>query len=501
MLIIPGIPRPTPALVTKGSCSTLSLKKLHGVVVLGGVFDVEAVLRGGMHRPCKHVAHLQFHHQGQGNQEYRQDILHHDEHLAQDHLVAAPERAFDDVDGLVARGDDGRKQAVDHAQDQDTGQVGQDIAGREHEGKPYAGVKAQHHLVRVAGGDQAVHHGSQQVGQQERQRETDGGESHGFADVLPQDAGLVGPQKPPGGHFLGPLSRERQAQVHIVEDGRQQEQQHDDGQQAQHLGIARAGEPVAAAGEEEGLVHAVGVPSVHLFGRPGGVVVPVQQGVHFGLDCGRVRILAHAEPGGVVADAVERLLRFGRPGGGDVRDDVHRHKEGATVKIGKCAFDGTVFLVHLYRLANLGTGLPGQGLADEDVVLAHEVLQAAFQQAVLREYPEEIGVGFDPGDLEDRFAALDERLPEERHVCGILHFRDVHFQLFLVPIGQAQEIVAAQREGALPLPATRAPPHTAARRMSRSGSQMPGSRPAPPPRWRCRAYCGRGISGNFSYRA
>ena len=57
-----------------------------------------------------------------------------------------------------------------------------------------------------------------------------GREGHGFADVLPQDAGSIGPQKPPGGHFLGPFARERQAQVHIVEDGRQQEQQDDDGQ-------------------------------------------------------------------------------------------------------------------------------------------------------------------------------------------------------------------------------------------------------------------------------
>ena len=98
-------------------------------------------------------------------------------------------------------------------------------------GKPHTGVAhPQHQFVRVAVGDQAVHHRRQQIGQEQSRCETDGREGHGFADVLPQDAGSIGPEKPPGGHFLGPLARKGQAQVHIVEDGRQQEQQDDDGQ-------------------------------------------------------------------------------------------------------------------------------------------------------------------------------------------------------------------------------------------------------------------------------
>ena len=132
-----------------------------------------------MHRTRHHVAHLHLHHQGQCYQEYRKDVLDDDEHFAQHHLVTAAERALDHVDGLVARGRESREQPVDDAQDQDACDVSQDVAGRQHEGEPYAVVAdAQHHLIRVTYRDQAVNHGGQQVCQQESCCEADGGEGH-----------------------------------------------------------------------------------------------------------------------------------------------------------------------------------------------------------------------------------------------------------------------------------------------------------------------------------
>ena len=135
------------------------LEKPHGIIVLGGILDVVPILRGGMHRTSSHVPHLHFHHQGHRDQEDRKDVLDHDEHFVQNHLVPAPERALDDVDRFVARGGESREQAIDDAQDQNAGQIRQDIPRRHHEGKPHAGIaNAQHQLVRIAVGDQAVHH-------------------------------------------------------------------------------------------------------------------------------------------------------------------------------------------------------------------------------------------------------------------------------------------------------------------------------------------------------
>ena len=274
-------------------------------------------------------------------------------------------------------------------------------------------------------------------------------EGHGFADVLPQDAGSIGPQKPPGGHFLGPFARERQAQVHIVEDGRQQEQQDDDGQQAQHLDIPRASEAVTVAGEEERFVHAVCLPSIYLLSAPGGIIVLVQEGFHLGLHVCKVGILPHPEPG-VIADAVEHLSLFDRPAVRDIRDDVRRHEESA-VEIGINALDGTVHFVHLDGLADLCIYLPSQGCADEDILLAHEVFQASLQEVILRENLEEVGIGLDSGRLDGLLPYLNDRLPQQRGTGRRLDLRNVHLQLLLVPIGQAQKLVASQHERPLPL--------------------------------------------------
>ena len=46
---------------------------------------------------------------------------------------------------------------------------------------------------------------------------------------------------------------------------------------------------------------------------------------------------------------------------------------------------------------------------------------------------------------------MDDRLPHHAHVRDSLDLRDVHLQLFLVPVGKAEEIVIPQHEGALPL--------------------------------------------------
>ena len=82
----------------------LVLEKLHCIIVLRGILDVIKIVCGCMHRPCQHVPHLHFHHQGKSNQENGEDVLYNDEYFAHDHFAAPPECAFDHVDRLVARG-------------------------------------------------------------------------------------------------------------------------------------------------------------------------------------------------------------------------------------------------------------------------------------------------------------------------------------------------------------------------------------------------------------
>ena len=232
--------------------------------------------------------------------------------------------------------------------------------------------------------------------------------------------------------------------------GRQQEQQDDDGQQTQHLGIPRPGEPIAAAREEERFVHAVCLPGIYLLSAPGGVIVLVQEGFHLGLHVCKVGILPHPEPGGVIADAVEHFPLLGRPTVRDVRNDVRRHEESAA-EIGINALDGSVLFVHLDGLADLCIYLPSQGCADEDILLAHEVFRASLQEVILRENLEEVGIGLDSGCLDGLLPYLNDRLPQQRSTGRRLNLRDIHLQLLLVPIGQAQELVTPQHERPLPL--------------------------------------------------
>ena len=175
----------------------------------------------------------------------------------------------------------------------------------------------------------------------------------------------------------------------------------------------------------------------------------MKESFHLGLHVGKVRILPHPEPGCVIADAVECLSLPGRPGVRNVRDYVRRHEEGA-VKIGKDALDGTVYFVHLDDLTDLCIYLLGKGCTYEDIVLADEVLEASFLQVIFRENTEEVGVCLNSSPLYRLLSVLDDGLPEHRHVGRRLDFRNVHFEFFLVPVGQSQEIVVAQYEGTLP---------------------------------------------------
>lgn len=51
----------------KGQLLHLVLEELHRIIVLSGVLNVIAILRGSVHRPGEHVTHLHFHYQRQGN--------------------------------------------------------------------------------------------------------------------------------------------------------------------------------------------------------------------------------------------------------------------------------------------------------------------------------------------------------------------------------------------------------------------------------------------------
>ncbi len=180
----------------------------------------------------------------------------------------------------------------------------------------------------------------------------------------------------------------------------------------------------------------------------------MQQCLHFGAHIGGFRIVAYTEPGGVVADTAEVPLLFGCPRSRNVRNDVVGHKEGA-VKIGKNALDGAVGAVHVddaaYKASSIFGQFPCQRFTDEDIVLPDKIIRASFYQMVLREHLEEIGIGLHAGALDEFITLADKRLPQHGCVSCCVYLRNVHLQLLLVPIGQAQELVGSQHEGALPL--------------------------------------------------
>ena len=176
----------------------------------------------------------------------------------------------------------------------------------------------------------------------------------------------------------------------------------------------------------------------------------MQERFHLGLNVREVGILPHLEPGGVVAYAVEPLGLLRGPGSLNIRDDVRRHEIGLA-KISEDALDGAVGAVQLDDLSCLDIHLAGERFADEDIVLAHKAIEASFQKAVLRKHLEEVGIRFDTRDLTGLLPALYDGTPKQRQVRSGLHFRDVHFQFLLVPIGKPQELVAPQHEGALPV--------------------------------------------------
>ena len=271
----------------------------------------------------KHVAHLHFHDQRHCNQEYGQYVLHHDEHLAEHHLAAAAQRALDHINRFIAGGDKGGEQSADRAQDKDSCKVSSNVPWCHHKGNPDCRiVESGGKQFGILHHHQAVHHGSEQVCKQQRRCEADCGESHGFADVLPKDAGFPGTQKAPGGHLPGAFPGKCQAQVHIVEYGRQQEQQDNHRQEPEHLEVADAGSAGVVSGVEEGLVHSVRVPFIHALRLPDCVVILMQQVFHLTLDLCQGGILPYPVPGGIIADAVERLGLSGRPAARDMGDDV-----------------------------------------------------------------------------------------------------------------------------------------------------------------------------------
>ena len=133
---------------------------------------------------------------------------------------------------------------------------------------------------------------------------------------------------------------------------------------------------------------------------------------------------------------------------------IIRHKE-STVEVGIHTFDGANFVVHFQCTAHKALPIPGdatgQRLAEENVRLADKVLCAALNKFILREHFKERGIGIQPAETETFVGQLNDRLPQHRHVSHRLHFGDVHLQLFLVPVAQAQVLVRTQHEGTLPV--------------------------------------------------
>ena len=118
------------------------------------------------------------------------------------------------------------------------------------------------------------------------------------------------------------------------------------------------------------------------------------------------------------------------------------------------AFDGSLRLVDVDDSPNevitIHGKFPRQGLTDKDIVLPNKAIGAPFDYPILWEHLEEVGIGLHTGALEQLIAFADERLPQHGNMGRCLDLRDVHLQLLLVPIGQAQKLVGSQYKRALP---------------------------------------------------
>ena len=172
---------------------------------------------------------LRLHDQRHRDQEHGQGILQHDEDLAEGHFRRAAEGAAHDVDGLVAPGQQGREQAGKGTYHPDQQRIDQQIT----RGQMYA----DGHVGIV---QQAVDGRCKGIGQQQAEGETHRSEQDGLCDVFPDDGTFLCAEQPPHRHLPGPLAREGEGKIDVIEDGRKEQQQADDGQQPQGIRIAVA---------------------------------------------------------------------------------------------------------------------------------------------------------------------------------------------------------------------------------------------------------------------
>ena len=406
----------------------------------------------------QHVLHLQLHHEGHGDQEYGQGVLHDDEHFAEYHPVLAAQRPLDDVDGLIAGSRPCRKESAERTQRQDSRHIGHDIAGRQQETQFHVHVEG--HRV-IPGRQQRVHHRDKQPGQHQRHSEADCREGNGFSDVLPQDVAAVGAQQTARRHLLGPFSAERETEVDVIEHRRQQQEQHDDGQQADHLLVAGL-EKAVRLGDRlpENLIEPPHPPTFDLV-APDRQVILFDEAVQLGFEIGSVHLFPDAAQGHITADAVETLPHFGSRRGRDVGQDVHPGQH-AVLKV----LDDADYLIVLVadfhgfadQAGDVDPGaaghLPGHRLAEHDGILGLEHLRQPLPPLVIGKYVEELRIHFHAEGGFTRHLLpiiLDDGSKDQAHPGYGLRLRDGHFNFLLVPIAQADDLVRTGNIDPLPI--------------------------------------------------
>ena len=428
----------------------LILEQFHLIISHGGILNVKAIIDSGMRGAFQHMLHLRLHHESQRDQEYGQRVLRNDEHSAENHPVLAPQRSLDDVDGFIAGCGPGRNQPAERTQHQDAQYVNDHVAGSQEQIQFHFRIHGHSHILR---GKERVDRRDQQIRQQQAHGKADGRKGDGLADVFPYDSATVLSQQPARRHFLRPFSAEGETQVDIVEHGGQQQEQHNDSQQIDHLLVARLDPAVMVPIVPEDLIHPPGAPILDLFLAPHGSVVFDDQIVNLGVEFRPVHIGPDPAQRGIVTDAVETLLLVGAVTGFDIEQGVHLWHDVVS-EILDDAGDHILFFLYADGLADEIPGRIGgdgqllrQRLAQDDGILLPESIGSSLPPLVIREQVEKRRVHFQAiahrsGILLS--SELDDRSGRQRQASCRLHLGNGHFNLLLVPIPQTDKFIRAE---------------------------------------------------------
>ena len=393
---------------------------------------VEIPLDVNAGRAMGHVGDLKAEDHCEGQKDDGEDLLQHDEYLAEHVFVPGAVFPFDHGDGRHPRADPGRQEPLDHRQQHN-----------EHDiyGQPAWSIKHPHGHHRAY---DPVEPGRECFGEQGCQNETDSRKGERFQKVAADQGPLSGSEDLAGCHFLGAFSRKGDAEVDVIENGRQQKDDRDQKDDAGKGPVSSLEGQVVGRGEPD-LVVADKAAVLQELPRAEGVERPGHQRVSLHLQSRPVSPFANFDEG----DDVEHERRFLPVGevlyaGDDV--NVAEDRIGGLLDDGR---DGQ------FTVDDAADGLlhPAQavrkGAADDSIGIIHEHLWAAVVK-LGREDVEEIPAHHARLDVKLLSAHFGHifivlsRLPEHR---GLLHFRDTLLGL----IGEAPGLSDARARASRPV--------------------------------------------------